>query len=230
MRDAHADFFLAFARAVDADIKGTTQLDAMHRAGATTRTACRAPVATARARGGDSAALEKGMRLSGRLYWFWHIVGQHLTARVAVDELLALAADRPPSHGRGRARLTSGMIATATGEWERGRRDARGAFDDGRATATADIAAEAMMFLGYVHLHGGRMDEARAALDDAIERSVGGVGEFNVSLAMSIKGMVLFASGDVDAGMALIEEARVIQQRKGDYEGSLASRRASSRK
>ena len=38
--------------------------------------------------------------LCGHLNWFWHIGGQHFTARVLLDALLALAAEVPPSRGR----------------------------------------------------------------------------------------------------------------------------------
>ena len=40
-----------------------------------------------------------------------------------------------------------------------------------------------------------------------------------MALSMSIKGMLLFATGDLDAGMALVEEARRIQERMDDHEG-----------
>ena len=63
------------------------------------------------------------------------------------------------------------------------------------------------------------MDEARAALDEAIARSAGGVSDFIHALGLTIKGMLLFATGDLDAGMALVEQARQIQERAGDYEG-----------
>ena len=64
-------------------------------------------------------ALENGLLLCGYLNWFWHIGGQHLTARVHMDTLLALARNAPSSRGRALARLAAGMISTATGEFER---------------------------------------------------------------------------------------------------------------
>ena len=83
-----------FAAEVAAGIFGTTQLEAMQRGrddNANTQAAIQ--WLTAGARAGDQAALEKGLLLCGHLDWFWHIGGQHLTAREWLDALLALAAD-----------------------------------------------------------------------------------------------------------------------------------------
>ena len=219
IRQAHADHFLAFATRVGGDIKGLGQVAAVHRARGDNANMHAAILwLTARARAGDHMALEQGLLFVGHLNWFWHMGGQHLTARVTVDALLALAAGRAPSRGRARALLTSAMISTVTGEWDRCLRESLGACEDAHAVADAEIAAEGMMFVGYCHLHEGKMAESRAAVDDAIARSGGGVSEFIRSIAMTLKGMLLFATGELDAGVALVEQARQIQERAGDYE------------
>jgi predicted ATPase/serine/threonine protein kinase len=220
VRQAHADYFLVFASGVDAGIRGMGQLDAMHRArGDNANMHAAIQWLTPRARAGDLVALEKGLLLSGHLDWFWHIGGQHLTARSTLDTLLALAADRPPSRGRALANLAAGMVSTVTDEWERSLGEWTAGYRDGEAIGDEKVAAEGMMGAGYCHLHGGRMGEARAALDKAIERSAGGVSDFLHALSMTIKGMLLFATGDLEAGMALVEKARRIQERLADHEG-----------
>jgi tetratricopeptide (TPR) repeat protein len=82
-----------------------------------------------------------------------------------------------------------------------------------------EIAAEGFMGVGYCHLSCGRMNRAQAALDEAIRRSAGGVSDFMHALSMTLKGMLLFATGDLEAGMALVEQARRIQERLDDCEG-----------
>ena len=159
------------------------------------------------------------MLLCGHLNWFWHIGGQHFTARVLLDALLALAADAPPSRGRALARLAAGMVSTTTGEWERSLGEWASGYEDGKAVGDAAVAAEGMMGVGYCSLSLGRMEDAGAALDEAIARSAGGVCDFVQALSMTIKGMLLFVTGDLEAGMALIEEARRIQERLNDHEG-----------
>jgi tetratricopeptide (TPR) repeat protein len=107
-----------------------------------------------------------------------------------------------------------------TGEWARCLSESLAAYNDGCATPADVVTAEACGFLAYAHLHGGRIDESRAALEEAIQRSVGEINEYNMALALGIKGMLLFATGDVDAGMALVEESRSIHNRKNGYQQS----------
>ncbi|MBA2259347.1 MAG: hypothetical protein H0W18_10650, partial [Acidobacteria bacterium] len=219
-RHAHADYYLKFAAGVAAGIRSTAQLDVVRRArheNANTQAAIL--WLTSCARGGDQPALEKGLLLCGHLNWFWHIGGQHFTARVHLDALLALAADAPPSRGRALARLAAGMVSTTTGEWERSLGEWAGGYEDGKAVADAEAAAEGIMGVGYCSLSLGRMEDSGAALDEAIARSAGGVCDFLQAISMTIKGMLRFVTGDPESGMALIEEARRIQERLNDREG-----------
>ena len=163
------------------------------------------------ARAGDTSALEKGLLLCGHQNWFWHIGGQHFTARVLLDPLLSLAAEAPPSRGRALARIAAGMASTATGEWERSLGEWAGGYEDGKAIGDAVVAAEGLMGVGYCCLTLGRMDDAGAALDEAIARSASGVCDHVQATSMAIKGMLLFVTGDLEAGMVLIEKARRIQ-------------------
>ena len=218
IRNAHAEYLLVFARAVDGDIKGTAQFDAVQRARSDNANMHAAiQWLTVGARAGDLAALERGLLLAGHLNWFWHMGGQHLTARGAVDALLALASLQPPSPGRARALLTNAMICTVVGEWDRSLGAARSAHGDALAVGDPALAAEALVFVGYPLLHEGRVDEARAALDEGIEGSTG-VSEFFFSLGVTLKGLLLFATGDLPGGRALIEAARRVQERNGDHE------------
>jgi tetratricopeptide (TPR) repeat protein len=75
------------------------------------------------------------------------------------------------------------------------------------------------MGIGYCHLHAGRMEPANAAFEDAIARSANGVFDFMHAITMTFQAMLLFATGEVDAGIARIEQARRIQDRLHDDEG-----------
>jgi non-specific serine/threonine protein kinase len=219
-RNAHAEYFLRFTAEVAAGIFGTKQLEAVRRGRAdNANTQAASHWLTACARAGDLVALEKGLLLCGQLDWFWHIGAQHLTARGLLDALLPLATDRPPSRGRALAKLAAGMISTTTGEWERSLGEWTGAYVDGLAVGDEKAAAEGIMGVGYCNLSLGRMDEAATALDEAIARSANGVFDFMHALSMSIKGMQLFATGHLDAGVALVEQARLIHVRMDDHEG-----------
>ena len=58
---------------------------------------------TSCARAGDKDALEKALLLCGHLNWFWHIGGQHFTARVVLDRV-ARARGRCSAEPRSRTR------------------------------------------------------------------------------------------------------------------------------
>ena len=219
-RHAHADYYLQFAAGVAASFRTTQQLEAVRSArneNANTHAAIQWLTACARA--GDKAAVEKSLLLCGHLNWFWHIGGQHFTARVLLDTLLALAAEAPPSRGRALARIAAGMASTATGEWERSLGEWASGYEDGKAIGDAAVAAEGLMGVGYCCLSLGRMEDAGAALDEAMARSAGGVCDFVQAISMTIKGMLLFVTGGLEAGVVLIEEARRIQERLNDREG-----------
>lgn len=219
-RHAHADYYLQFAAGVAAGFRTTQQLEAVRSArNENTNTHAAIQWLTACAGAGDKSALEKSLLLCGHLNWFWHIGGQHFTARVLLDTLLSLAAEAPPSRGRALARIAAGMASTATGEWERSLGEWAGGYEDGKAIGDAAVAAEGLMGVGYCCLSLGRMDDAAAALDEAMARSAGGVCDFLQAISMTIKGMLLFVTGDLGAGMVLIEEARRIQKRLNDREG-----------
>lgn len=223
----HAEVFLAFAEAVNAGIKGIGQLDALQRArrdNANMQAALRwftrqARTQTAVASSSEPDVVEKGLLLCGSLNWFWHIGGQHFTARDAIDALMPMAGARAPSRGRALALLAGGMVSVNTGEMERGIDEWARALADAHALADDALLAESFMCVGYGHMSVGRMEESGVALDAAIECSRRRDLDFLLSLSMSMKGLQLFVSGSLDAGFDLVTQARRIQTRIGDYEG-----------
>ena len=218
LRLAHADYYLAFALALDDGIKGTTQVEAMQRGrrdNENVQAALQCLIAGARA--GDVSALRKGLEMCGALTWFAHIGGHHLTLRAAVLELLALAADGPPTPERARARIAASMMSASTGHWDESLAHAQAGHQDAVATGGNLFAAEASAFAAYVDLHHGRMKESAAALDETMQRSLDG-SEFLLALGMTLKGMVVFAMGDLPGGRALVEQGLTIQRRNGDAE------------
>jgi predicted ATPase/DNA-binding winged helix-turn-helix (wHTH) protein len=220
VRNAHADYFLAFAAGLAEAFRGRGQVEAARRArrdSANTLAALRWLSASAST--GHPEALETGLQLCGHMNWFWHIGGLHFTGRALLDPLLALAAARPPSRGRALARIASGMISTTTGEWERSLDEWQGAYGDATAIRDDAIAAEAAMGVGYCHLSAGRMEEAAASLNVSATLSANGVSDFIHALSMTLDGMRLFAVGNLQGGIDTLERARLIQERINDHEG-----------
>jgi predicted ATPase/tRNA A-37 threonylcarbamoyl transferase component Bud32 len=220
VRDAHAEHFLEFARSVDAGIQGRTQLDAMQRArmeNANTFAALHRFVQ--RARLDDEDALEKGMLMCGWLGWYWHIVGLHIVAHDTVAELLAKAANRGPSPGRACASFTAGMVAANTGDMQQAVAHWTRMAGDGAAIGDDLLISFGRGGAGYASLGMGAVVEAGPLLDEGIAHAERGGSEFLLAVFQTIKGMQVFVTGDLEGGRALVEEARRIQIRIGDFEG-----------
>jgi predicted ATPase/tRNA A-37 threonylcarbamoyl transferase component Bud32 len=219
-RDAHAAYFLDFARDVDSGIQGNDQLGAMARARVeNANTFAALAWLLDRARRGDDDAVEQGMAMCGWLGWHWHIVGLHLMAHESVDALLALSQDRGPSRGRALALFTSGMVAANTGDMARAVSEWTRMAEDALAVGDDFLTCFGRGGVGYAFLGMGKPDMAVAPLDDSIAYAKRSGSEYLLGLMLNIKGMLLFVMGDLEGGRALVEQARTIQVRIGDFEG-----------
>jgi predicted ATPase len=220
VREAHAAYFVTLCREVHEGITGRTQLEAMRRARAdNANTFAALQWLTARAREGDGRALEQALLIAGYQNWVWHITGQHLTARAAVDDVLMLAQDAAPSLGRSLALATAGMVSISTGEMGRGLEEWTGSYEDARLIGDEAAMAQAGVGIGFTHVIEGRVDEARGILEETIERSERIGEEFMQAVAIEFLGTVCGISGDLDEGIALVEKGQAISVRIGDYEG-----------
>lgn len=206
-RHAHARYFLQYAEEIAAGIRGAGQIECLRAARREdpNLNAALAWLFTC-ARAGDGAAVEQAMLMCGLLDWYWHINGQHLTARDALDTALALGAERGPSRGRGLANLAAGMVSTTTGEWERSLGEWTIGRDDGAAIGDRAMQGEGQMGVGYCQLATGRLAEAGESLDAALA-ILENVDGFMTGITRCMKSMQLFASGHLDEGLALVQRA-----------------------
>jgi non-specific serine/threonine protein kinase len=222
-RDAHAAYFLDFARGIDAGIncRDDGQLEAMRRGHLeNANTLAALHWLLARARSGVPDAVEQGLLMCGYLGWYWHICGLHMVARSTVDALLELAAGSPPSVGRAKAGFTAGIVSASTGEMERAVTEWTRQLDDARAVGDLPAECLGLICIGYVNLGMGRLDEAKAPFEAGIERAREGGLDYLEGLGRAMNGMRMFAGGDAEGGKAMMESARRIQIRIGDFEGS----------
>jgi tetratricopeptide (TPR) repeat protein len=207
-RHAHARHFLQYAEEVAAGIRSSGQIECLRNARREDPNLSAAIAWLIRcARDGDDTAVERALLLCGLLDWYWHINGQHLTARVALDEVLALGAKRAPSRGRGTCVAGCGhgldhdrRVGTFT---ERMGRRLRGRQGDWRRRNHGRGHDGGRLLPSFAQ---GRMDEAGAALDAALA-SLPGVDEFILGVTRCIMSMQLFATGKTDEGIALVRLA-----------------------
>lgn len=221
-RDAHATYFLDFARTVHEGIEGTTQVASMDQARTEkANTFAALGWLIARARIGDEADVAAALRLCGWLTWYWHIAGLHIVAHDSVDTLLELATQRNlgPSLDRALGFFASGTVSASTGDLQRAARDWERMAADGETIGNPNIATWGYVGHGYALMGMGRLAEAGTVLDRATDVGDRGANDFLRGIAKTIAGMQRYASGDVDGGVALVEAARRLQIPLDDCEG-----------
>ena len=220
VRLRHAEYFLALAIEVDNGILGTTQREAMQRGKIENANFFAAlSFLLSMSRLGDADALEKGLHLAGSLGWFWHITGQHLAGQSAAEELLSRASGNAPSRGRALAHWTCGIVYASTGALDKAYETFRGMIADATALDDEALVGWACGCMGYTQLGLGQFAEAGVTLTRSVECSVRAKHDFWHALAKAMLGFQQFLTGDADAGLAMLQDARTIQIRIGDAEG-----------
>ena len=219
-RGAHAAHFLSVAQRVGTGIEGRTQTESMRLAKAENANLFAAiGWLVSQAKAGDANAVEQGLLLCGWLGMYFHIVGLHLVAHEAVDALLALAKDRPPSLGRARAQLTAALVVSNTGAVEQAIDHFTGMAEDGRAVGDGGTAAFGRGGVGYTLLQLGRAEEAGPHLEQAVAMAEPSGNVFVYALMLTMHGFQRFLTGDAEGGMAQVERALAMQRQLGDNEG-----------
>ncbi|MDB4883673.1 MAG: Signal transduction response regulator / Disease resistance protein [Gemmatimonadetes bacterium] len=153
---------------------------------------------------GAKERAELGLRFVGALYWFWYALGQFREARDLTDSALAID-DHTDARRRGRALVTSALIALFQGEYPR----ACAHFEEGipLLQAAGDVAgtATAMAKYGAARMLGGDVKGAAATLDDALELTrVRPPHDIAVIFARFWRGWTAYLEGELDRATELM--------------------------
>ncbi len=214
LRRAHAEFFLALAERADQELRGPQQikwierLDAEH---ANLRAALRWAL--------EGADPLLGVRLAGRLMWFWQIrsylgEGESWLA-MAADAAAGVPPDLRARLLQGRGQLTyykgdplqaQGLLAEAVALW--------------RLTSDARSLAQSLTYLGISAGHAGDAPTALGAGAEAVALAREDVDDWTRGLALWGLGAnrLLGRLGNADAPSAslLLEESVDLLRRTGD--------------
>jgi predicted ATPase/class 3 adenylate cyclase len=181
--------------------------------------------------GDDAAALATSQRLASRLAGiqdpYLHVVAQVAMAGISAvvgdfdgalrRELAALeelrGQDEP--YWKTVAVLTAGLVETAMGRHDA----ALGYLREARALAGrfdhAGLSAWSQVQLGILALVRGRLEEARALLDEGLELSLATRSTRNVTLCLTAFAQLAFAEGDRDRAALLAGAAEGLRRRVG---------------
>ncbi len=170
---------------------------------------------------GDADAAETGLSMCFDLWMYWHVRGRHLRARSWCRAFLDLAAGHGYPIARARALFTDSLATLTLGDALSCLADTAEAErlgqDDPETLALTAITR------GVAHLTTGALDEARVALESAVQRGRRLEGGWELGIALSFLGMLETACGRSDAARACFDEALPLQRAIGDHEGMGAS-------
>jgi predicted ATPase/DNA-binding SARP family transcriptional activator len=165
----------------------------------------------------DPAQAEVGLRFAASLYWLWYAIGAYGEARHLTDRALVAGANGPPPL-RGRALVSSALIALGQGEYRRSIE----AFEVALPLLEGDDAAAGTgSALGAARLLDGDIDGAIYTLDEALALSAEQP-EHHPSgiLARFWRSWAAYAQGDLEMAHALIDT----NERVGREHGLLTTR------
>jgi predicted ATPase/class 3 adenylate cyclase len=216
----HAEHYAAVGREIRDGIEGPAQVASVER-GIAEEGNLQAALDTllARAEGGDGAACEAGMQLSGDLWMYWHIRGKNVSAREYAEAFLAAGRGRAPSVGRAAALLTVALASWMTGQIERASDEWGEAY-----RVAAEVGAERELCLAAVCTGTlgllGVDAEALQWEEHGIDRSRAAGFDWSLGLGLTFDGMLHAVNGDSETARARFSEALELQDRLGDREGA----------
>jgi len=169
--------------------------------------------------GGDAAASELGLQLTGDLWMYWHIRGKNVSAQEYAMSFLDADSGRSPTVGRAGAMLTAGLGSWMSGQFERSRGEWAEAY-----RIAGDLGAGRELCLGaFAQALALLMLDPEAGLrwtKDGIDRSRALGFSWALGFSLSVDGMLQAVAGDSDTAEASYAEALEIQKRLGDREGA----------
>ncbi|MGZ4414445.1 MAG: tetratricopeptide repeat protein [Gaiellaceae bacterium] len=169
--------------------------------------------------GGDTAASELGLQLTGDLWMYWHIRGKNVSAQEYAMSFLDADSGCSPTVGRAGAMLTAGLGSWMSGQFERSRGEWAEAY-----RIAEDLGAGRELCLGaFVQALALLMLDPEAGLNwtkDGIDRSRALGFSWALGFSLTVDGMLQALAGDSDTAEASYAEALEIQKRLGDREGA----------
>jgi predicted ATPase/class 3 adenylate cyclase len=216
----HAHRYAAIGREIRDGIEGAGQIGAVER-GIAEEPNLQAALDTllAAARGGDAAACEAGMQLSGDLFFYWHIRGKNISARDYAAAFLGADAARAPTLGRAGALITAGLASWILGQLEQSKDEHTEAY---RIAIELDADRERCVaaFLGALAMIGLDLNVALELARDAVQHSRERGLVWAEGFSSTIDGIVQTVAGNIETAQARYSRALEIQEQLGDDEGA----------
>jgi predicted ATPase/DNA-binding CsgD family transcriptional regulator/transcriptional regulator with XRE-family HTH domain len=233
VRRRHAEYYLGLAELARSRLRGPEAvawlkcLDAAHdnlRAAIDWGEAQPDPPAEGGSLGGDLSGIELATRIAKALAWFWMLRSQLRQGRERVHRLLARTSPGTPAHAR--VLLVAGAMAGYLTDAPEALRLSEESLAAWRALGDRHHIAVALARVGYAEGMHGRLDRARAVLEESLALS--GDPRQVVDLENPIVLMLAIATasaGDREGARDLFEQSLALGRADGDIHTTLASLR-----
>ncbi|MGH2557534.1 MAG: ATP-binding protein [Thermomicrobiales bacterium] len=210
-RDAHASFFVAFARAAEPAVVGPDQATWFARLDAEVPN-LRAAVGQLR----DQGEAEQGLLLVSSLFWYWWHRGYFREAQTWLAAFLDLSAEEVAPRVQAKGLNVAGRFAEKQADYP-----ASLAFHDealGMARRVGDQRgiALALQGLGVVAINRGELDDAERLLDESVVLFRAIEDTWNIAVSTDWLAIVALDREDYSAMERRAEEALFLARQLGD--------------
>jgi predicted ATPase/DNA-binding SARP family transcriptional activator len=209
--DRHADYFGAFAVAVESELGPGRERSASANDFEAESDNFRSALARIFERGPD----EDAVRTATALSLLWISRGPVAEAGMWLERALG-RADHVTPEARATALRRLGVVATMQGDYDRARTALEEALELYRSGGSEADAALTLMNLGYLESESGQPERARERLEDAIERFTNLRQDDFALGAREVLALALAQLGDLEAGIAITESTVAYHRQEGD--------------
>jgi DNA-binding CsgD family transcriptional regulator/tetratricopeptide (TPR) repeat protein len=211
----HAAYYLAFAEAADAELRGRDQLAWLERLDGE-HDNLRAALTWSLA---EPGAGETALRLVTALGWFWHLRGHYGEGVRWAEAALALPEAKSPTPARARALQSTAVLALLLGQFEAVRALLDDAQETARACGDAGALALALHHLGLAELIGGHTNEAHRSFDESASlfRQTGN--EWGLALTLCSLGLLKVATNQMAEARPPLQASLQLFRKLGDAWG-----------
>jgi predicted ATPase len=213
-RDRHLEYFVGFAEAAEAHLRGETQ-QAWFEKTETEHDNLRAALTWVSVPGGNVAA---GLRIADALFQFWYVRGYFGEARAWYSTLLAAGTGVSASERAG-AMGPAGVMAWQQGDYATARRFHEEALSILRAQDDRFGIARSLINLGTVDFDQGDYEAAKARFEEGLAIRRDGGSERGVAAVLHNLGAVAKARGDPEHAWAQFQESLALYRLAKDQWG-----------
>ncbi len=171
-------------------------------------------------RTGNAEATEIGLTICGALYFYWHILGKHLTARQYANAFLDLPNCPSASLGKCMCLNTVGLASGTLGKCEQSVKEHQAAYDLGlQLNNKLEMGfSKLSMFISNLGL--GKIEEADLCVKEFFKLSLESGSAFQMGFANTALGIMHSVRGEMNEAKVSFEKGLALQRELGDMEGA----------